>query len=136
MPRFNNFDPGSLSDPALKDKLIEFAEREAKELADIGIGMLADAVKRRLSSAAGGRPPRVSPASRGDWNGRVHPPDAPSIPSPYQVLGVSPGASMEEVEHAFRLRVQASHPDHKGGSEEEIRRVLAAIHQIRRERKA
>ena len=131
MPRLNNFDLNSLSSPALKDKLIEFAEREAKELADIGIGMLADAVKRRLSQP---RSPRVSSASRGDWNGRAHPPDVPSIPSPYQVLRVAPDTPMDQIESAFRKRVMACHPD-RGGNEEELRQVLEAIHQIRRERK-
>ena len=131
MPRLKNFDLGSLSDPALKDKLIDFAEREAQELAHIGIGMLADAVKRRLSQP---RSPRVSSASRGDWNGRAHPPDSPSTPSPYQVLGVDPDTPMDQIESAFRKRVMACHPD-RGGNEEELRQVLEAIHQIRRERK-
>mgnify|MGYP001580238976 FL=1 len=131
MPRLKKFDLGLLSDPALNDKIIEFAEREARELAGLGIGMLADLVRRRLAQR---RTAPASTAPQQDWNGRVHAPDAAPTASPYQVLGVAPQASMEEVEHAFRQRVQACHPDHKGGSEQEIRLVLEAIHQIRRER--
>ena len=131
MPRLKKLDPQSLLTPAMQDKMVDFVEREAKELADLGIGILADAVKRRLFRARSPRAPRVSPQ---DWNGRVHPADAPTATSPYEVLGVSPEASDDEVERAFRRRVHVHHPD-KGGTEEGLRRVLDAIHQIRFERK-
>jgi DnaJ-domain-containing protein 1 len=134
MPRLEKFDLGSLSNPALNDKIIDFAEREAKELADLGIGILAEALKRRLARPRSRRAPPTSTATR--QNGHRPPEaDAPLPAGPYQVLGVAPEASDEEVERAFRQRVQACHPDHKGGSDEAIRRVLEAIHQIRAERK-
>jgi DnaJ domain len=41
---------------------------------------------------------------------------------PYQTLGVSPGASDEEVRSAYRRLVQRHHPDHNGGSAEAERR--------------
>jgi DnaJ-domain-containing protein 1 len=131
MPRFGKIDLGALSNPALNDKIIEFAEREAKELADLGIGILAEAVKRRLSRP---RPSRASTASQQNGHG---PPqaDVPQAAGPYQVLGVAPEAPMEDVERAFRKRVMACHPD-RGGDEDELRRVLAAVHQIREERKS
>ena len=129
MPRFGKIDLGALSNPALNDKIIEFAEREARALADVGIGILADAVKRRLSRP---RSSRASTASQQNGHGPAEP-DVPQAASPYQVLGVAPEAPLEEVESAFRKRVMACHPD-RGGDEDELRRVLAAVHQIRAER--
>jgi curved DNA-binding protein CbpA len=41
---------------------------------------------------------------------------------PYRVLGVSPGASSEELHDAFRRLVKLHHPDRNGGSEESARR--------------
>ena len=130
MPHLKPFNLGSLSDPALNDKIIEIAEREARELANIGIGMLGEWARRRLSRAL---PPRASTAS--PQNGHRHPePDAPPAATAYQILGVASDASNEEVEKAFRRQVHVTHPD-KGGSEEEMRKVLGAIKQIRKERK-
>ena len=131
MPRLKKFDPASLLTPAMQEKMVEFVEREIKGMADVGISMLADAVKQRLSRP---RPARASTAPRQDWNGRVHEPDTPAEVSPYQVLGVSPEAPIKEVELAFDRKVMACHPD-RGGDEEELRRVLEAMRQIRSERK-
>src|SRR3954452_11966424 len=41
---------------------------------------------------------------------------------PYRVLGVSPGASSEELHDAYRRLVKLHHPDRNGGSEESARR--------------
>src|SRR3954453_3249157 len=41
---------------------------------------------------------------------------------PYRVLGVSPGASSEELHDAYRRLVKLHHPDRNGGSEESPRR--------------
>jgi curved DNA-binding protein CbpA len=41
---------------------------------------------------------------------------------PYETLGISPGASDQEVRAAYRKMVQRHHPDHNGGSEESERR--------------
>jgi DnaJ-domain-containing protein 1 len=133
MPRLDKFNLASLSNPALNDKIIDFAEREAKELADLGIGILAEALKRRLARPRSRRAPPTSTATRQNGHG---PPeaDAPLPAGPYQVLGVAPEASDEDVERVFRERVMACHPDRTGASDDELRRVLQAIKQIREER--
>ena len=41
---------------------------------------------------------------------------------PYQVLGVRPGASSEELHDAYRRLVKLHHPDRNGGSAESTRR--------------
>jgi hypothetical protein len=41
---------------------------------------------------------------------------------PYQVLGVRPGASREELHDAYRRLVKLHHPDRNGGSPESTRR--------------
>jgi curved DNA-binding protein CbpA len=41
---------------------------------------------------------------------------------PYRVLGVSPGASSEELHDAYRRLVKLHHPDRNDGSEESTRR--------------
>src|SRR3954454_2040935 len=41
---------------------------------------------------------------------------------PYQVLGVAPGASSEELHDAYRPLVKLHHPDRNGGSAESTRR--------------
>lgn len=132
MPRLGKFDLGSLSSPALNDKIVEFAEREAKELANIGIEMLGEWTRRRLSRP---RPSRTSTPPQQDWNGRAHASDAHPPAGPYQVLGLAPDASDDDVEKAFRRKVLACHPDRTGGNDEEVRKVIEAIHQIREERK-
>lgn len=130
MPRLK-IDPSQLLTPAMQSKMVDFVQREAKELADIGIDILAEALKRRLAQS---RQRRVPGVAGQDWNGRVHQPGPPRARSPYQALGVSPDTPMEEIESAFRKRVMKCHPD-KGGDEEELRLVLVAIRQIREERK-
>jgi ferredoxin len=47
------------------------------------------------------------------------------VPSPYEILGIDPGASDGEVEQAYRQRLKETHPDH-GGSTDEFRAVRAA----------
>src|SRR4051812_6727899 len=41
---------------------------------------------------------------------------------PYQLLGVKPGASAEELHDAYRRLVKLHHPDRNGGSAESTRR--------------
>src|SRR3954451_2880676 len=41
---------------------------------------------------------------------------------PYRVLGISPGASSEELHDAYRRLVKLHHPDRNGGSEESAQR--------------
>jgi curved DNA-binding protein CbpA len=54
---------------------------------------------------------------------------------PYVTLGVSPGASDEELLASYRRLVQLHHPDHNGGSAESAQRfeeIQAAYARIRR----
>ncbi|MEF8807708.1 ferredoxin Fer [Natronomonas sp.] len=51
------------------------------------------------------------------------------MPSPFEVLGVEPGADEETVERAYRQRIKDAHPDH-GGSQEAFRRVRRAYEAI------
>ncbi len=53
---------------------------------------------------------------------------------PYRVLGVSPGASAEELHDAYREMVKLHHPDRNGGSAESTRRfqeIQAAYDEVR-----
>ena len=71
---------------------------------------------------------------------RPPPPQQPATPSPYQVLGVSPQASPEEVRHAYQKLVQQYHPDQVAHLGEELREVAerrtkeinAAYNQLKR----
>jgi len=64
-----------------------------------------------------------------------HPPSR----DPYEILGLSPGASDDEVHSAYRRLVQVHHPDHNGGSAESTRRfeeIQRAYVEIRDRREA
>jgi len=54
------------------------------------------------------------------------------VSSPFDVLGLDPGADQREIERAYRERIKEAHPDH-GGSREEFRRVREAYEQLRDE---
>lgn len=49
--------------------------------------------------------------------------------SPFDVLGIDPGADEAEVVRAYRRRVKEAHPDH-GGSADEFKAVRAAYEEI------
>jgi curved DNA-binding protein CbpA len=57
---------------------------------------------------------------------------------PYEVLGVKPGASAEELHDAYRTMVKLHHPDRNGGSAESTRRFqeVQAAYDLVRERRA
>jgi curved DNA-binding protein CbpA len=60
-----------------------------------------------------------------------------SSPDPYEILGVTPGASDDELRTAYRRLVQLHHPDHNDGSAESTRRfeeIQRAYAQIRERR--
>lgn len=50
--------------------------------------------------------------------------------APFDVLGIEPGATEEELERAYRRRVKEAHPD-QGGSASEFLLVRAAYNEIR-----
>ena len=73
---------------------------------------------------------------------RPPPPAAPSSDDPYSLLGISPGASDDELEHAYRKRMSEYHPDRVANAAKEIRdmadqrarEINQAYDRIKRER--
>lgn len=53
-----------------------------------------------------------------------------SSQDPWQVLGVSPNASEEEIKKAYREKAMEYHPDRPNGSEEKFKEISAAYDQI------
>jgi hypothetical protein len=49
--------------------------------------------------------------------------------TPYQILGVPPGASLVDIKAAYRRRMMQCHPD-KGGNEEEAKLVNRAFEML------
>jgi hypothetical protein len=49
--------------------------------------------------------------------------------TPYQVLGVQPGADLTDIKAAYRRRMMQCHPD-RGGSEEEAKMVNRAFEML------
>lgn len=61
------------------------------------------------------------------------------IDDPYQVLGVSPGASDDEIKQAYRRLAKKYHPDRNPGDQEaarQMQRINAAYEQIKNPEKA
>ncbi len=55
---------------------------------------------------------------------------------PYQVLGVSPAATQDEITHAYRTRLRAHHPDTRHApsthaADQYLQQLLAAYGQLR-----
>ena len=55
--------------------------------------------------------------------------DSPLAANPYEVLGVSPTASDDELKRAYRVRLRHAHPD-TGGSAAEFDRVQQAWQRV------
>jgi len=53
---------------------------------------------------------------------------------PYQVLGVAADAGPDVIRSAYRKWLLRTHPD-KGGTEEEVRRVIAAYDELKARRR-
>ncbi|AWB88475.1 J domain-containing protein [Salinibacterium hongtaonis] len=54
---------------------------------------------------------------------------SPLVPSPYEVLGVAPGASDDELRRAYRRMLRATHPD-TGGDSRRFQAVQIAWEQV------
>ena len=48
-------------------------------------------------------------------------------PDHYQLLGVAPGASREEIAQAWRRRARAEHPDRRPGEAARLRRRAGSV---------
>lgn len=60
---------------------------------------------------------------------------APEAPiNPYELLGIRPDADLEVAEAAWKALMRRAHPD-ADGSEEQVKKLNAAIEQIRKEKK-
>ncbi len=89
---------------------------------------------QRLFVGAGG----AAPAESGAWA----PAEAPHLPSPYEILGLAPGASAADVSHAFMRLAKRCHPDkfhHLGPeamhrAEARFKELLAAYEKLSRAR--
>lgn len=55
--------------------------------------------------------------------------DSPMSATPYEILGVAPTASMEELRRAYRLRLRQTHPD-TGGNPTQFHAVQAAWERV------
>jgi len=85
---------------------------------------------RRATDGSGGpggrgnrrRSRRRRRAGAGDVAGNA----GPTLEEAYDVLGLEPGSSSDEVRAAYRRKVKEVHPDQDGGSEEAFKRVNAA----------
>ena len=83
-----------------------------------------DKVRDYLNKPSSGKSQRQEP---------YNPPESVSPQSPYDVLGVSPDASDEEVKHAYREKVKHLHPDtlrSKGLPDEVIETVNAQMARV------
>ena len=55
---------------------------------------------------------------------------SPALPADYRALGISPGASQEEIQAAFRRLAKQHHPD-AGGDAERFQAVADAYSRLR-----
>ena len=77
---------------------------------------MVNALRRWLNSPTSQQRPRTSaPPPR--------PPFRASEPSPYQVLGVAPGSSQQEIRAAYQKLIQSYHPDQVAHLGDELREV-------------
>jgi DnaJ-class molecular chaperone len=52
------------------------------------------------------------------------------VSNPYEVLGISPRATNEELKQRYRQLAKVWHPDQQGGDEEAMKRLNAAYKEI------
>lgn len=60
--------------------------------------------------------------------------EAAKLYNPYEVLGLSPRATNEELKQRYRQLTVVWHPDKKGGNEEAMKRLNNAYDEIREQR--
>lgn len=88
------------------------SEEEAKASAERAAGGPLNAIEGRWAGAwmrvRAGLPPFVERVERASAS------KAPKSEAPHAILGVRPGAPMEEIKAAFRSKALEHHPDHGG----------------------
>jgi len=91
--------------------------------------------RRRARRGDGPGPFGEDPFGPGGERDRRRPPgasgDGPTPREAYEVLGLDPGSSSEEVRAAYRDKVKEVHPDREGGSEEAFKRVNDAYETLK-----
>ncbi len=105
----------------------EEALREAEEASGRPLALLDGSWARAWSRwLVGERPWTTRQAPGGAQEHAPQPAKAPRIASAWQVLGLAPGASPEDIKRAFRRLALETHPDHLGGDGEAFRAVQRA----------
>ncbi len=72
---------------------------------------------------------------RGDYVADPSGPNTRDVEVCFRLLGLSPSASWEEIERAYRAKAKIHHPDH-GGDEDTMRALNEAYNQIKKMKKA
>ena len=61
-------------------------------------------------------------------------PHEPDNSDPYKILGISPNASIQEIDRRYRQLSQVWHPDKQGGNLEAMKKLNQAYSLIRQQR--
>jgi len=88
----------------------------------LSMGGVWPAVVKALRELRGDAPPETAPPSSGD------------LDLSYRMLGLSPSASWEEIERAYRAKAKLHHPD-RGGDGDTMRALNEAYAKLKRVKK-